>query len=42
MVLRWITRRRRNPDLLFTAAASFLGFSVLMALVALIDYSLHR
>jgi hypothetical protein len=42
MVSRWTTRRRRNPDLLFTVAASYLGFSILMALGALIDFSIHR
>ncbi len=42
MVSRWTTRRRRNPDLLFTVAASYLGFSILMALGALIEFSIHR
>jgi hypothetical protein len=42
MVSRWTMRRRRNPDVLFTVAASYLGFSILMALGALIDFSIHR
>ena len=42
MRLPWIAQRRCIPDLLLTISVSIFGFSIIFAVVALIDYSFQR